>query len=282
MTTLDRSTVLITGGASGIGRQMAQSFAAAGSTVVIWDLNLEGAQQVAKDLTATSGNDHHAYRVDVTDRDLIRETAAQVRSEVGEVDVLVNNAGIISGSAPLVETSEEQIELTFAVNTLSLFWVTKAFLPGMIERDAGHVVTIASASGLLGVSRLVAYASSKHAAVGFDESLRMELAEMAPGVRTTVVNPYYIDTGMFDGVASRVPWLLPILKEADVASAVVKAVASDRQQVHLPWAIRTLSPLRVLPVRAFDGLMNLLGVNETMKTFTGRTGPAEVKERQAG
>ena len=281
MTTLDRSTVLITGGASGIGRQMAQAFAAAGSTVVIWDLNLEGAQQVAKDLAATSGTEHHAYRVDVTDKDLVRQTADAVRAEVGDVDVLVNNAGIISGSAPLTEASEEQIELTFAVNTLSLFWVTKAFLPAMIERDAGHVVTIASASGLVGVSRLVAYASSKHAAVGFDESLRMELAELSPGVRTTVANPYYIDTGMFDGVASKVSWLLPILQEADVAKQVVKAVADNRPRVNMPFAINTLSPLRILPVRAFDGLMNLLGVNDTMKTFTGRTSPAEVKAQQA-
>lgn len=276
MTDLQSSTVLITGAASGIGRQMANRFAARGATVVIWDLNLEGAQSVAKDLQTTSGRTHHAYRVDVTDRAAVYAAADQARADVGGVDVVVNNAGVVSGSAPLVDTPDELIELTFRVNTLSLFWVTKAFLPQMIERDRGHVVTIASASGLLGVSRLVEYASSKHAAVGFDESLRMELAEIAPGVRTTVVNPFFIDTGMFEGVRSKVPWLLPILKEADVAKAVVSAVEADRPQVNLPWSVSLLSPARVLPVRAFDAVINLLGVNDTMKTFHGRR-PAPVE-----
>lgn len=77
----------------------------------------------------------------------------------------------------------------------------------------------------------MAYASSKHAAIGFDESLRMELTEIAPGVLTTIVNPYYIDTGMFKGVRTRIPWLLPILKEQDVASQP-KAVRSVGRTTH--------------------------------------------------
>ncbi|MEO2107787.1 MAG: SDR family NAD(P)-dependent oxidoreductase, partial [Actinomycetota bacterium] len=150
------------------------------------------------------------------------------------------------------------------------FWVTKAFLGDMVARNSGHVVTIASASGLLGVSRMVEYASSKHAAVGFDESLRMELAEVAPGVRTTVVNPFFIDTGMFEGVRSRVPFLLPILAEAEVAKAVVVAVERNRSVVNLPRLVGLLAPMRILPVKAFDAAIGLLGVNDTMKTFHGR------------
>ena len=275
MTDLTNRTVLITGGASGIGRQMAQAFAARGATLVIWDLNLDGATTVAKDLAATTGNEHHAYRVDITDRAAVYATGEAVANEVGPVDVLVNNAGIVSGGGRLIETPDEQIAKTFEVNTLSLFWVTKAFLPSMIERDTGHVVTIASASGLLGVSRLVEYAASKHAAVGFDESLRMELAEIAPGVRTTVVNPFFIDTGMFEGVRSKVPFLLPILKEAEVAKAVVDAVERNRPRINLPRAVGLLSPARILPVALFDKVVNVLGVNDTMHTFRGRDTPAK-------
>ncbi len=270
MSDIAASNVVITGGASGIGRLMALGLAARGATVAIWDLNEAGAKVVAKEMRATTGRDHFAYGVDITDRDAVTAAATQVRSEMGEVDIVVNNAGVISGKAPLVETPDEQIELTIKVNTLALFWVTKAFLPGMMQRDSGHVVTIGSASGMVGVSRLVEYSASKHAAIGFDESLRMELAELAPGVRTTIVNPYYIDTGMFEGVSTRFPWLLPILKEQDVVDRVIEAIAKDRARVVMPPAVSLLPPLRVLPVKVFDRVVGLLGVNDTMKTFVGR------------
>lgn len=275
MTDIRNSTVVITGAASGIGRKMAHLFAERGATVVVWDLDLDGAEVVAKELQDATGRTHHAYRVDVTDRETVYATADTVLADVGEVDVVVNNAGIVSGNDPLVDTPDEQIELTFKVNTLGLYWVTKAFLPGMIERDSGHVVTIASASGLLGVSRLNEYAASKHAAIGFAESLRVELSEDAPGVSTTLINPFYINTGMFDGVQTRVPWLLPILDPDEVAETVVDAVAKNREQVMLPRAVGLLSPMRLVGTKAFDLSMRLLGVQDTMKTFHGRTPPAD-------
>ncbi|CAN5520393.1 SDR family oxidoreductase [soil metagenome] len=263
MTDILHSTVLITGGASGIGRLMALGFAARGATVVVMDLNGEGARLVAKEMKAATGRQHHAVEVDITDREAVYAAAGEVTGEVGDIDVVVNNAGIVSGGAPLIDTPDEQIERTFAVNNLALFWVTKAFLPAMIRRDRGHIVTIASASGMVGVSRLVDYASSKHAAIGFDESLRMELAEMAPGVRTTVVSPFFIDTGMFDGVQTKVPWLLPILGEQQVADRVIDAVARNRARLIMPPAVGLLSPMRVLPVMLFDLVINVLGVNDT-------------------
>jgi all-trans-retinol dehydrogenase (NAD+) len=272
MTDIQTSTVLITGGASGIGRLMALGFAARGATVVVVDRNGEGARIVAKEMKAATSRPHHAVEVDITDREAVYAAAAQIQTDVGDVDVVVNNAGIVSGCGSLVETPDEQIQKTFEVNTLALFWVTKAFLPAMIRNGAGHIVTIGSASGLVGVAGLVDYAASKHAAIGFDESLRMELAEQAPGVRTTIVNPYFIDTGMFDGVRSKLPWLLPILDEQDVADRVIDAVARGRKRLIMPPAVSLLSPMRVLPVKAFDFAINLLGVNDAMKTFHGRKG----------
>lgn len=270
MTDIPSSTIVITGGASGIGRLMALGFAGRGATVAVLDVDGDGARTVAKEMRAATGRDHHAYEVDVTDRAAVYTTAEQVRRDLGDPDVVVNNAGVISGAASLVDTPDELIDLTIEVNTKALFWVTKAFLPAMIARDAGHIVTIGSASGLVGVSRLVEYSASKHAAVGFDESLRMELAELAPGVRTTIVNPYYINTGMFEGVASKLPWLLPVLDERDVTDRIIQAVAKDRASLVMPAAVSLLPALRVLPVKAFDAVVTLLGVNDTMKTFTGR------------
>src|SRR5207247_8346795 len=137
--------------------------------------------------------------------------------------ILINNAGVVSGKG-LLEISEEAIQRTFDVNTLALFWTTRAFLPGMIARDRGHVVTIASAAGIVGTSRLVDYCASKHAAVGFNEALRLELKRQGNKVVTTVVCPFYISTGMFEGVKTRFPLLLPILEPQKVADRIVDAI----------------------------------------------------------
>ena len=97
----------------------------------------------------------------------------------------------------------------------------------MVARGSGHIVTVASAAGLIGSPRETDYAASKFAAVGFNEALRMELKRSAPGVKTTVVRPFYVDTGMFAGVKTRFPLLLPILKEDDVTERILRAVQHD-------------------------------------------------------
>ena len=190
------------------------------------------------------------------------------------MDILVNNAGVVSGS-PLLELPDEHIERTFRVNTLALFWTTKAFLPAMIARGSGHIVTVASAAGLIGSPRETDYAASKFAAVGFNEALRLELKRSAPGVKTTVVRPFYIDTGMFEGVKTRFPLLLPILKESAVTERILRAVQHDTARVDMPWMVRTLPLMRLLPVWAFDGLADFFGITAAMDEFTGRLAAAD-------
>jgi all-trans-retinol dehydrogenase (NAD+) len=265
-TPLGGSTVLITGGGSGIGRRMAIGAARRGANVVIWDISTERGEAVRDEIRA-----HRlpceAHTVDVTDKAAVRAAA----EATGPVDVLVNNAGVVSGR-PLLETSDAAIERTMAVNVLALYWVTRAFLPGMVERRRGTVVTVASAAGLVGVARQTDYSASKWAAVGFTESLRAELRTGRTGVRTLVVCPYFIDTGMFEGVQSRFPWLLPILKEGDVARAILDGVESGKQQLVLPRLVGLVPPARMLPVRAFDAFCDVMGINQTMAHFTGRPG----------
>ena len=188
--------------------------------------------------------------------------------------MVVNNAGVVSGRL-LTDLSEADVRRTFEVNTLALFWVTQGFLPHMIEHDRGRVVTIASASGLIGVAKLTDYSASKWAAIGFDESLRVELRTRGSQVATTVVCPYYIDTGMFTGVKSRVEVLLPILQPDHVVQKVWGAVEKGKARLHLPPLVGTLPLMRTLPVRAFDAAADLLGVNRTMDEFRGRTQPED-------
>lgn len=256
--------VLITGAGSGIGRRMAFEAASRGADVVIWDLNAAAAEDTALAIRDGGGVAFSA-QVDVTDSAAVAREA----ESAGPIDVLINNAGVVTG-ARLLEASEAQIRRTFEVNTLALYWTTRAFLPGMIERGRGRVVTIASAAGLVGVARQTDYAASKWAAIGFTESLRAELRRDGHSISTLYVAPFYIDTGMFEGVKTKWPLLLPILQEREVARQVISAVERGAQRLILPPFARLVPALRVLPVVAMDALTDFFGVNETMDDFTGR------------
>lgn len=256
--------VLITGGGNGIGRLMALGAAHRGARVTIWDLSDERGRAVRDEIRSRGGR-ADAAPVDVTDRDAVDRAS----TDAGAVDILINNAGVVTGRR-LLDADPDAIRRTFEVNTLSLYWTTRAFLGGMIERDRGTVVTIASAAGLVGVARQTDYSASKFAAIGFTESLRAELAADGSRVGTLVVCPYYINTGMFAGVRTKYPRLLPILDERVVARRILAAIEGGKRQLIMPGLVRLLPGVRLLPVPAFDAVVNALGVNKTMDHFTGR------------
>ncbi len=270
MTSFHGKTVLITGAASGIGRQLALDVSQRGATVVVWDVDRPPLDVLVKEIS-DAGGDAHAFTCDVGDRAAVQEAARLVHRDVGHVDILVNNAGIVSGRM-FLDLSQEDIERTFRVNTLAHFWTTQAFLPAMMERGSGHIVTISSAAGLLGTPRMTDYSASKHAVVGLTESLRLELARTAPGVRTTLVCPSYVDTGMFEGADVRARRLVPMLRTQDVSAGVVRAVEQDREQLLMPPIVHAVSPLRVLPTRLFDAALRILGITSSMDRFVGREG----------
>jgi all-trans-retinol dehydrogenase (NAD+) len=260
--------VLITGGAGGIGRLMGLDFAARGAKVIAWDINA-AALKALEDEGREKGLFIRGMLCDISDRAVVYKQAEAVKTQFGPVDILINNAGIVSGS-PILELPDEKILQTINVDILSLFWTCKAFLPAMVERNSGHIVTIASAAGLIGVRKLTDYCTAKFAAFGFDESLRMELSRMKSAVRTTVVCPFFIDTGMFQGVKTKAPLLLPILKSADTARKIVKAVLKNKKRLILPPFVHTVFLLRLLPVGVMDAIANLMGINHAMDEFTGR------------
>jgi all-trans-retinol dehydrogenase (NAD+) len=261
---LNGSRVLITGGASGLGRQMALQSAAKGARVVIWDMNLEQAKKVVAEIKKAGGT-AEAQQVDVTDRLAVNKLALKV----GAVDVLFNNAGVVSGDW-FLDLNPDSIERTYRVNVLSLYWMTQAFLPAMVQSGRGCVVTISSASGMLGVAKLTDYAASKFAAFGFMESLRSELRMKRSNVNTLTVCPHYIGTGMFDGVQTKFPWLLPILDEVKVAAKILRSVEKGKAMLVMPKFVHVIPVVRLLPIRAFDRITDFFGVNRTMDNFRGR------------
>ena len=270
MTALADRVVLITGAASGIGRLLALGAAARGARTVLWDRDQTGLEKVRAEL-ADRGAVALCHTVDLSDRTAIQAAARHVLEVHGGVDVLVNNAGVVTGKG-LVASSDEDILRTFAVNALAPIWTTRALLPRMLEAGRGHIVTVASLAGFVGTAKLVDYCASKHAAVGFDEALRIELRRQGSPVRTTVVGTYYVDTGMFSGVKTRVGWLLPILDPQRVADRILRAIEHDEQRLIMPWFAYALFPVKLLPIPLVDWLLDLFGISRNMDEFTGRRG----------
>ena len=260
---------IVTGGSRGIGRAASVALAGAGAHVLV---NYRSNQEAAKEtlrLIEAEGGTGEILGFDVADPESVDTVIKDAAKRHARLDILVNNAGIVSGKN-LLDISPAEIERTFKVNTLALFWTARAFLPGMLERDRGHLVTIASAAGLAGTSKLTDYCSSKFAAVGFDESLRVELKRQESRVVTTVVCPFYTDTGMFAGVRTRFPWLLPILDPEYVVKRTVRAIEKDRRRLVMPRFVYTGWPTRLLPVAWFDALMAFFGISDSMDEFRGR------------
>ena len=264
--------VLITGGASGIGRIMGEIALKKGaSALVIWDINQANIDATISELKAFGKV--AGYRVDVSDCDTVAESYAQVKSEVGDVDILINCAGIITNNKTFDQCSAEDMDRTIKVNTLAPMYVARQVLPDMIARNSGHICNIASAGGMLPNPKMSIYSASKWAAVGWSDSVRIELKEMKSQVRVTTICPYFITTGMFDGVKSKV---FPLLKPQEVAERIIGAIEGNKKMLMLmKWIpqphhfIRLLQA--VLPMNVFDWLMSdVLGIYHAMDNFTGR------------
>ncbi|KJE96023.1 epidermal retinal dehydrogenase 2 [Capsaspora owczarzaki ATCC 30864] len=272
---VDGEIALITGAGSGLGRLLALELAKLRATLVLVDVNFEAVQAVAAEIRALRPDDKaaaFAYKCDLSSRDDVYAMAARVKSEVGQVSILVNNAGIVTGRK-LLDCPDPLIEKTFSVNTTAHFWTVKAFLPAMIESNHGHVVTIASSAGLIGVAGLADYCASKHGAVGLDESLRYEMHKLGKtGVKTTVVCPFFIDTGMFEGVTTRFPLILPILKPDYAVAKILDAILTNQSILCMPRFVYLMPFAKsILPTQAMDAVVRLFGVSNSMDDFHGRS-----------
>ncbi|XP_022700251.1 epidermal retinol dehydrogenase 2-like isoform X1 [Varroa jacobsoni] len=256
--------VLVTGAGSGIGRLMAIKFAGLGAKVVCWDISKDTMEETANDIK-NRGGIAYSYVCNVADRQVVYALSDKVRQEVGKVSIIVNNAGIVTGKR-LLDIPDDSIEKTFNINVLAHYWVVKAFLPDMQSSNHGHIVSIASLAGQVGVNRLTDYCGSKYGAVGFAEALALELyQEGYTGIKTTIVCPYFINTGMFHGATGGA---FSFLDPDYVASSVVKGVLLNKDIVIIPGHVAPLIALRHwIPVRLLRYLCKELGLTEAMFTF---------------
>lgn len=264
--------VLITGAGSGIGRVLALKFASLGATVVLWDINQEGLNTTVRQARENGAGRVYSYVCDCSKRQDVYRVADQVKKEVGDVSILINNAGTVIGKR-FLDSPDSLLEKTMEVNIVAHFWTYKAFLPAMIASNHGHLVSIASVAGLCGGNNVSDYCASKFAAFGFAESIDMEMRALRKtGVKTTIVCPYLINTGMFDGAKTKWPRVLPILDPEYVSERIVTAVRQNQEIVMIPRIIYFLYFIKsFLPVKVTTLLLlDYFGHFDAMSSFKGR------------
>lgn len=269
--------MLITGGASGIGRIMGRICLEKGAShLIVWDINQANIDKTEAELSdvkpaeaGVSKGRIHSYIVNVSDPQAIKSAYEKVKSEVGEVDILVNCAGIVRGNNTFDKQTVQDIDLTMDINANAPMYVALAVLPDMLRRDRGHICNIASAAGMLGVPKLSVYCASKWAVIGWTESMRVELKQARSHVRVTSVAPYFINTGMFDGVNSKV---FPILDPEKTAAKIIRAVEAGKSFRGIPFAYHFIRIWQgLLPNFLFDFIFGkVFGVYSVMDHFTGR------------
>ncbi len=264
MKSFANKNVLLTGAATGIGRLMALMMADEKANLALVDVNMKKLEETKKECAAKAAG-AKAYQCDISNKKDIEALVKKVTKDFGRVDVLINNAGIVSGKFTH-EYDYEDILKTITVNYVGGAYLTRLILPDMMERNSGHIAFVASAMGLTGVPRMGAYVASKHAIVGYVDTMRMELNKYGcKGVKTLCVCPSGIDTGMFPGY--KAPLLSPILKPEEVARRTLKSIKSGWTYLKLPFIVKLIPSMKLFPAKVQDQLARATGLLSSMDHF---------------
>lgn len=259
--------ILITGAGNGLGRQLAIQFSKHATCLILLDINKVALKETADSIDSSSRV--FIYECDVTNRKMVYAVAKKIKDDIGDVDILVNNAGTVCGKS-FIDLPDEKILKTMDVNAISHFWLCKSFLPSMMARNSGHIVTIASLAGHMGNARLTDYSASKCAAIGFSECLEIEMrSKNLDGIKVTIVCPSFMTTGLFEGV--KLTMGKPLTPEY-AAEEVVHGVLEERETIFLPHFFGYMLMLKQLSPRWLIVTFLELSNNLTaMENFKGRS-----------
>ncbi|XP_039307648.1 17-beta-hydroxysteroid dehydrogenase 13 [Solenopsis invicta] len=252
--------VLITGAGHGIGKELAIGYALLGATVVCWDINKETNNETMSDIKKMGIDSVYAYRCDVADREEVFRIAEKVKKEVGDVTILVNNAGIGFSKSFLNHNPDEITRLT-NINLLAHYWTLKAFLPSMIEKNYGHIVALSSIVGLIGAPYGTIYCPSKFAVKGLMEAISEELRTLSNGkssIKFTTIYPALVLTGIVKKPKLRFPWF-GSYKPRKVASLIIDAQRRNYENKSLPWFWLPIMKIgRLLPEKAIKCILDFI------------------------
>jgi NAD(P)-dependent dehydrogenase (short-subunit alcohol dehydrogenase family) len=248
--------VAITGGARGIGKATAEALVRKGARVAIGDIDLGLAEQAA----ASLGGGAIAAALDVTDRKSFESFLDQAERELGPVDVLVNNAGIMPVT-PFDEESEESMRRQVDINLHGVLIGTQLAVRRMKPRRTGHIVNVASSAGKVGVPGIATYVATKHAVVGLSEAVRHELR--GSGVELSVVMPVLVNTALTEGLTEKRG--VKEVEPEDVAAEIVDALERRRFDVFVPKSLQATIVMGALtPRRLREAIGRFMGVDEVM------------------
>ena len=241
---------VITGAGNGIGRAFALQSAAAGSRVSVVDIDGLAARRVAAEITVRGG-EAVSFVCDVRDDEAVRELFADTTRKQGEVDLLVNNAGVLTAGAAL-STPLTAMRNVFDVNLWGTIHGCSAFVPSMVERGDGHIINVASLAGMMSLPHMGAYGATKAAVIAYSETLAAEIA--ASGVDVTIVCPSLVNTGFVErGAASSEirHWGARLLQHAGQSAAVVARVSLRAAAKRRRWALPSRSGTAALHFKRF-------------------------------
>lgn len=261
---LHNKRILITGAGQGLGRAIALRLSELGACVLVTDL--EGSR-VTQVLGEIENPKKVGYQLDVSDVHQVNTILEEVMKD-GGIDILINNAGLVIGGE-FLKTPLSAHQKTLQVNVMGLWNMTHAFLPGILKKNSGAVVNIASASAILPLPHAATYAATKAAVLSFSDSLKEELKIMGNDtVRVSAICPSYISTGLFEGAAA--PQFTRILTSDFVAKKVVDSIVKEKSFVLLPWTVWILYPLSsLLPRNVYHWFCRLIGVSTSMTQWKG-------------
>ncbi|GAB1866595.1 NADP-retinol dehydrogenase [Camponotus japonicus] len=251
--------VLITGAGHGIGKELAAQYASLGATVVCLDINQQLNEKTANEIKKLEKSPIYTYQCDVSNREQVLEVAKKVKEEIGDVTVLINNAGIMPCHTFLSYTSD-QIKRLFDINILAHIWMLQAFLPSMIEKNHGHIVALSSIAGLIGIPYLAPYSATKHAVKGFMEALKDELrvsTQRKSLIKFSIIYPYMVDTGLCKKpkINKLFSNFLSLSTPKYVAAQIISAQRRNICEVTIPsfWSL-VIPVIRLLPLKAQDNV----------------------------
>jgi NAD(P)-dependent dehydrogenase (short-subunit alcohol dehydrogenase family) len=251
-------TAAITGAARGIGRATAEAFLRQGMRVAIGDVDLAAASQTASEL----GPRTVALPLDVTDRASFEAFLDGAEEQLGPLDVLVNNAGIMQ-IGPFIDEDDLTARRMVDINIHGVIFGTKLALERMLPRDRGHIVNVSSQAGKFGSPGGATYSATKHAVVGLTEAVRGELRLMDAHIDVSYVMPYVVNTELGSGLGEARG--LHNLEPSEVADAIVEALQSGAVEVWVPKSSKRTNVLGVLlPRRLSEGFARALKADRVL------------------
>jgi short-subunit dehydrogenase len=251
-------TAAITGAARGIGKATAQALLHQGMKVAIGDVDLDAARKTASELGASTV----ALALDVTDRASFTAFLDSTEEQLGPVDVLVNNAGIMQ-IGRFVDEDDLTARRMVDINLHGVILGTKLALERMVPRDRGHIVNISSQAGKFGSPGGATYSATKHAVVGLTEAVRGELRLMKAHVDISYVMPFVVNTELGSGLGEARG--LKNLQPAEVADAIVEALQTGRVEVWVPKSSKRTNALGVLlPRRLSEGMARAIKADRVL------------------